>query len=608
MQLDKKQQEVVNSSASKICVIAGAGSGKTATLSERVRKILKDGANPYNVVCITFTNMAANEMRERLSDIPESKSMFIGTIHSYAASLIKTSKPLKLLTPEKEKKILRDLIDKYAKYIDIDSYNKWAEMSRLRELGYKTKSEIQSVLTQDQAEELCKLLDDPQLDDLSIFMNGEKSNNIVDKITDAQWQSHTSDEYPETVRTRAKSAGYITFNDLLNIASQRNTCIDYLFVDEFQDVGVFEYKFLKALNARNVFIVGDDYQCQPFHSQVLCPDGSTKYIGNLKTGDTVIGFNIETGNCEETLITCVNKSYSDKLIEVGSSSGHVSRYTPNHICIVNTALGPVEKRADHLSLSDKLLVYDNNSNTVKSVSISFIRYNYTVGKCDVYSIETTLHNYIADRVLTHNSIYGFSGADFEYFKKLTADKNFKTFKLCNNYRSNPNIVTYSNKIIKQINRVIPKRCTSKVDNPLPGRIVEKRGDLNTVIDQVKKIDTSNYGKWFILTRGNDDAIRISRRLYHMDIPSDIIKTSAFANKDQMQSTMNRNSIKIMTIHSSKGLENDNVIIYGRFPSPKNEDNITFWQTRGDEECRIFYVAATRAKRNLIVINTDSEYK
>lgn len=607
MPLDEKQQQVVDCNHNKICVIAGAGSGKTSTLSERVRKVIRDGANPFNIVCITFTNMAANEMRERLSDLECSKNMFIGTIHSYAMSLMKTSKPIKLLTPDKERSMLRSLISQYGKRLTLDKYDLWQNATRLRELGCATKNEVECILDRVEAIELYALLDDPDIDSIREYMSSKDADEFIKTVLDSTWKSHASEKYPETVRTVAKSAGYITFDELLDKASSRKASIDYLFVDEFQDVGAFEYRFLTSLNAKNVFVVGDDYQCQPYHSQVLCLDGTTKCIGSLKRGDIILGYNLETHKCEGTLVTCITKSFSNKLIEVGSSSGHVSRYTPNHICIVDSLFGPVEKRADHLSLNDKILVFDSISNTVKSNDISYLKTIYAVGNQDVYSIETTLHNYISDRVLTHNSIYGFTGADFRYFKNLTEDKNFKTFKLCNNYRSNPNIVTYSNKIIKQIDTVIPKRCTSKVENPLPGRIIEKQGDINEVIKYAKKIDSKSYKKWFILTRSNDDAVLISRRLYVIGIPSNIIKTAALGNKDMKDSIMNKQSVKIMTIHSSKGLEADNVILYGKFPSPKNEDNKGYWRGQ-DEECRIFYVAATRAKRNLIVINKDKDYK
>ena len=111
MKLDKDQTAVVNSDSDNICVIAGAGSGKTSVLINRVAKILSEGVDPRTIVCITFTRMAAQEMRKRLQDLPGYNRMFIGTIHSFANQLYKkTGVSYQLLTPQKERQIMTKLI------------------------------------------------------------------------------------------------------------------------------------------------------------------------------------------------------------------------------------------------------------------------------------------------------------------------------------------------------------------------------------------------------------------------------------------------------------------------------------------------------------------
>ena len=85
MELSKQQQQIVETNASKVVVIASAASGKTAVLVERVRYLLEHGADSKKVVMITFTNAAAEEMAERLG---HPQGLFIGTIHSYANYLL----------------------------------------------------------------------------------------------------------------------------------------------------------------------------------------------------------------------------------------------------------------------------------------------------------------------------------------------------------------------------------------------------------------------------------------------------------------------------------------------------------------------------------------
>ena len=135
--LDKSQKEIVNSKESHICVVAGAGSGKTRTLVERIRSLLQSGEDPSKFVCITFTRNAAQEMHERLADIPNSNKMFIGTIHSLAyKTMINKGKQPQLLTPDKEREFGEYLVKKYAKYITIDKYNEWKQRRHLQDIGY----------------------------------------------------------------------------------------------------------------------------------------------------------------------------------------------------------------------------------------------------------------------------------------------------------------------------------------------------------------------------------------------------------------------------------------------------------------------------------------
>lgn len=98
MELSLKQKQIVEDDSDKIVVIAAAAAGKTATMAEKVRHILRQGVNPKEIVVITFTNMAAEELRARLGE-DFNNDVFIGTIHSLAnyflmASGIDTSKYL----------------------------------------------------------------------------------------------------------------------------------------------------------------------------------------------------------------------------------------------------------------------------------------------------------------------------------------------------------------------------------------------------------------------------------------------------------------------------------------------------------------------------------
>lgn len=457
---DKSQLSIIKSSAKKICVIAGAGSGKTACIVARVRRLLEEGKNPSGFVCITFTNMAAEEMRQRLSDLP-CNGMFIGTIHSFALHILRQNHiKLELLTPERENEIAIELIQKYGKYLTVDKFKEWTNKRRLKDIGYITNKELMAMLTKDETDELFCILDTINIKDL---YNSDKSqlDELAEKILEAEYCAHTSNDYPETVTSVATERGLITFNKLLDCCTENNQVpkIEYLFVDEFQDVGVFEFRFLNALNAKNVFVVGDDFQ----------------------------------------------------------------------------------------------------------------------------------------------SIFSFKGADFEYFKSLTERSDYTTYKLENNYRSVKKIVDEGNSIIENISDVIPKKCVSKVKAIAPPTIIHCKGGISRVMDYAKFIDSRDYSKWFILTRSNSDAVKASRACYREGIPAMIFKKGAMDLR-QMQQSMQENSIKILTIHTAKGLENDNIILWGEFPT--NDEIGGYYGTKEHptEECRIYYVGVTRARKNLVVVH------
>lgn len=129
--LDKNQQEIVDSNEPRIIVEAGAGSGKTRVLIERVKRLLKDGVEPSNMVCITFTNMAAEEMKERLVGVPGIGDCFIGTIHSFANKIFKNSNiEYKLFNEEIQDQFMSVLIALYGKFLTMPVYIKYKEYAK----------------------------------------------------------------------------------------------------------------------------------------------------------------------------------------------------------------------------------------------------------------------------------------------------------------------------------------------------------------------------------------------------------------------------------------------------------------------------------------------
>ena len=236
MELDKVQQKIVDSNEHKIIVNAGAGSGKTRVLIERIKRLINDGVEPSSIVAITFTNTAADEMKQRIQEVGNTNGIFVGTIHSFANMILEQSnEDYCLYTDDLENYYVNCLIKKYARYLNYKKYLKFKQIRERERLGLKVKQRSVDVLTYYE------------------YMEYE-----------CFFSHRRKDDYPETVYDLARRDNAITFDELIAKATDyfesTNSKIEYLFVDEFQDVGSLEYGFLEALNAENYFLVGDDYQ------------------------------------------------------------------------------------------------------------------------------------------------------------------------------------------------------------------------------------------------------------------------------------------------------------------------------------------------------------
>lgn len=178
------------------------------------------------------------------------------------------------------------------------------------------------------------------------------------------------------------------------------------------------------------------------------------------------------------------------------------------------------------------------------------------------------------------SIYDFRNARPDLFYSISLREDTKTFYLKNNFRNAKNILTFSKRIINKLGGIYIDNSISKREEK--GKIIKIDYDIKKIYNLIKTTDKLN--KWFILCRTNEMVDLIYQEL------SPFLKCEILRREDkdlkEIEVSMTNNSIKIMTIHAAKGLENDNVIVIGA-------------KERISEEIKISYVAATRA-RNLLI--------
>lgn len=250
-ELNEKQREAVIETEGYVRVIAGAGSGKTKLLVNRYAYLVQEyGIDPANILCVTFTNKAAGEMKRRIRAIigGEYDTALICTYHGFCARLLRDdaeklflSKDFQIADVVQQKTILGDIYQKRELKLDYASFEKILKLiGKYKSLKYH---------------------------DYVPNMISPEHRQILESI------SSTDDEIMEEYMQRQKSINALDFHDLLSFAlylletndkvrTHWQDKLNYIQVDEFQDSSTREMKLIDILSDsyRNLLIVGDPDQ------------------------------------------------------------------------------------------------------------------------------------------------------------------------------------------------------------------------------------------------------------------------------------------------------------------------------------------------------------
>lgn len=248
--LNEPQREAVLQTEGPVMIIAGAGSGKTRVLTSRIAHLIKKGVEPFNVLSLTFTNKAAKEMRERIEKEvgTEARNLWMGTFHSVFARILR-SEADKLGYPsnftiydtDDSKSLIRDIVKQFN--LDDKVYKANAVLNRIsaaknKLVSYKEYNNNPNYRTDDEAammpelgriykiyQERCFKADAMDFDDLLFNTN-------------------------------------VLFKNHLDVLNKYQDRFKYIMVDEFQDTNLSQYFITRKLASRhrNICVVGDDAQ------------------------------------------------------------------------------------------------------------------------------------------------------------------------------------------------------------------------------------------------------------------------------------------------------------------------------------------------------------
>ena len=240
--LNDRQCEAVKHTEGPLLITAGAGSGKTKVLTCRIAHLLELGVAPYRILAITFTNKAAKEMKERVTNLvgAQADSIWLSTFHSFCAKLLR---------------------------FEIDGFHGYTRNFTIYD------SSDQLVLVKDCLKKLN--LDDKQFTPRSVLGTISSAKNV---LMDAQaFAAKASDFYEQKVadvyalyQEKLRENNAVDFDDLLFLAvrllqeneevrEKYQSRFQYILVDEYQDTNHAQYALTKILAARwrNICVVGD---------------------------------------------------------------------------------------------------------------------------------------------------------------------------------------------------------------------------------------------------------------------------------------------------------------------------------------------------------------
>lgn len=267
---NKKQQQVINELNQNILLSAGAGTGKTNVLSYRVANILnKNRANADEILCLTFTNKACRELKNRITsqlDFETANKITIRTIHGFAYQVITTTakkaqtifKEFVIFDDEDQKTLIRQTIANFpkARALDIQYIvNCIEQLKQERALKHIYTEDIEADYTTIYHQHLKfnKTFNQQQNDNLTKFFQFDGLNIIINYELALQ-QMHGLD-YKDLIAN-----AYRLFQDE-NICSSWRKRYKYIMIDEMQDTSSFEYTMLENLfSANNIMLCGDEFQ------------------------------------------------------------------------------------------------------------------------------------------------------------------------------------------------------------------------------------------------------------------------------------------------------------------------------------------------------------
>ncbi len=623
-ELNSAQYEAVVNTGGPALVIAGAGSGKTRVLTYRVAYLLSQGANPGQIICLTFTNKAAREMKERIARLVGdelAKHVWMGTFHSIFARILRMESEwlgypssYTIYDTLDSKSLVKSIIkemnldDQRYKPGEVLSRISWAKNNLVTPQAYKSHPEISS------------------------FDNITRRPQLA--------------EIYQTYCIRCKKSGAMDFDDLLmntnilfrdfpQILAKYQERFRYVLVDEYQDTNHSQYLIVNKLAAlhHNVCVVGDDAQ-----SIYSFRGARIENILNFRKDypDHQL-FKLEQNyRSTRTIVDAANSL-------IAKNSGQIKKnvWSDNEAGQKISVVKCLTDIEEGFFVSNNIL--DCSLTEQQHYSDFAILYR-TNAQSRIFEEALRKRN-IPYRVYGGISFYQRKEIkDMLAYMRLSVNNNDdEALKRIINYPSRgigdvtlEKLEEHASLTGKSILKTIEESGTT--DIRLNKGTLTKLGAFSDLIvgfsHKILELDAFEAAQHIAVTSG------VRKDLYNGNTPEersryenleellngikDFVETAINDNKpanlmDYLENVAlitdldnekpdDRNTVTIMTMHSAKGLEFNNVYVAGveeeLFPSKMAFES----PEEMEEERRLFYVAITRAKKRVFISYAQNRYR
>ena len=578
------QKKAIEHGAGPLMVLAGPGSGKTFVITHRIKYLIEGpGINPAHILVVTFSRAAAKEMKDRFEKLCKKSLVTFGTFHSVFFNLLKTAYGFgseQIASDELRYTLIKELIKRNA-----------IENEDINTLAGNLLNEIALV----------------KQDNISIknYYSNSISSDTFKKIYI---------DYESELEAREK----LDFEDMLSLTyellSERSDILKavqnryrYILVDEFQDINFLQYNIIKLMagEKQNITVVGDDDQ--------------SIYRFRGARPEIMLGFERDFRNVKKVFLD-INFRSSTQIVNASTKliSFNSKRFPKNFKA----------KNGDGAPVS--LIEFKNPFLEVNSI-IKDIK-DYIKSGQDINSIAVLYRTNLSprlliERLMRNNIPFTIRDAIPNLFDHWVAKDIISYIKLAINMGDKSDLLRISNKPNRYISRDSLSSSRANIEtlfdyyddkSYMIKRIVELREHLRTI----KNLKPATALRYIRNVVGYDEYIEEYCDMNGVEsddcysILGDLENSAAEYNnfndwfvhmdeyKDELiearkKSNENDKGVRLMTFHSSKGLEFDIVYIID-----VNEGCVPYKKAKGvdeiEEERRMFYVAMTRARKKLFI--------